>query len=133
MRDAYKTAMLNPPKAPDNSQDTSSQGSDPDSQLQSAIDSIGSPHIGQIGPNIRRLQVALRTLGYFPYKDTAIFGEKTQDALTAYQKDHGLVADVGSTDSTSTPLSPATKEAMTLDLIALVHTGKADINTLTAS
>lgn len=51
------------------------------------IQEFGDPKADEVGSHVRRLQQSLKLLGYFPYKDTAIFGQKTRDALIRYQKD----------------------------------------------
>ncbi len=51
------------------------------------IQEFGDPKVDEIGAHVRRLQQSLKLLGYFSYKDTAIFGQKTRDALVRYQKD----------------------------------------------
>ena len=128
MRDAYRAALANPPKK-DAPSDTTAPADD--AQLRSVVESFGSPRPGEVGPQIRRLQNTLRTLGYFPYKDTAIFGEKTRQALARYQKDHGIVQ--SGDDSSAGTLSPATRDALASDIIALAHTGQTDMSSILAS
>ena len=44
-----------------------------ESEIKTLIDEIGSPLYGDISPNVRKLQNALKEIGYFQSKDTAIF------------------------------------------------------------
>lgn len=53
--------------------------------------SLEKPIYWEISPRVRELQKTLATLGYFEYKDTAIFGVKTKNALIEYQLENGLI------------------------------------------
>ena len=54
-------------------------------QAEEKVASLEKPVFWEISPRVRELQKTLTNLWYFPYKDTAIFGTKTQNALIDYQ------------------------------------------------
>lgn len=54
-------------------------------QAEEKVASLEKPVFWEISPRVRELQKTLTTLWYFQYKDTAIFGTKTQNALLEYQ------------------------------------------------
>jgi len=60
------------------------------------IDLLWRPHFWEISPRVRELQKTLAKLGYFDYKDTAIFWVKTQNAIINFQLDNGLIHDTNS-------------------------------------
>jgi peptidoglycan hydrolase-like protein with peptidoglycan-binding domain len=60
-------------------------------QAQEKLSEIGESSYGEISPRVRELQVTLSELGYFEYKDTAIFGVKTKNSIIALQIDTGLL------------------------------------------
>jgi hypothetical protein len=65
-----------------------------DSALQQAgekVKSLEKPIYWEISSRVRELQKTLDALGYFPYKDTAIFGIKTQNALIEYQLSKDII------------------------------------------
>lgn len=49
--------------------------------------------MGSQGQEVTDVQNALASLGYFDSKVDGIFGEKTRQAVIAFQKDYGLTAD----------------------------------------
>jgi peptidoglycan hydrolase-like protein with peptidoglycan-binding domain len=51
-----------------------------------------TPVYGEISPGVRELQKTLAKLWYFTYRDTAIYGVKTQQALIEYQLSHKLIS-----------------------------------------
>ncbi|MDD3145323.1 MAG: peptidoglycan-binding protein [Candidatus Gracilibacteria bacterium] len=51
---------------------------------------------GEVSPRVRNLQLSLKELGYFDDKDTAIYGEKTKDAISDFQLENDLIDDVNS-------------------------------------
>ena len=56
------------------------------------LSSIGTLKEWDISPAVRELQNILKELGYFDYKDTAIYGTKTKQSVFEYQVDRGLIA-----------------------------------------
>ncbi|MDQ7009226.1 MAG: hypothetical protein Q9M94_02955 [Candidatus Gracilibacteria bacterium] len=56
------------------------------------IKNIGNIKIGDISHEVRQFQIVLKELGYFEYKDTAIFGEKTRQSILKYQLDKKLIS-----------------------------------------
>ncbi len=58
------------------------------------LNNIWSVKFGEISHWVRELQIALKKLWYFEYKDTAIFGNKTKQALIDYQLDKKVIANV---------------------------------------
>ncbi|MDA9129336.1 peptidoglycan-binding protein [Candidatus Gracilibacteria bacterium] len=58
---------------------------------QEHVDSIGKPLYADISPEVRELQKTLAKLDYFEYKDTAIFGTKTQNAIIDFQIANELI------------------------------------------
>ncbi len=52
---------------------------------------IRTPLYGNISTSVRELQVSLRKIGYFDYKDTAIFWVKTRNGLIAFQLDMKII------------------------------------------
>ncbi|MDD2907420.1 MAG: peptidoglycan-binding protein [Candidatus Gracilibacteria bacterium] len=47
--------------------------------------------VGDVSSNVRNLQLTLKELGYFNDKDTAIYGEKTKQAVVAFQLSNNLI------------------------------------------
>lgn len=77
------------------------------------IQNFGNPKAEEVGVHVRRLQKSLKLLGYFSYKDTAIFGPKTREALIQYQKDREIDSEeLGH-------IGKATKIALLKDLVEL--------------
>lgn len=62
-----------------------------DSQLNKLALSFWRPKDSEIWQHVRKLQRTLKALGYFNYKDTAIFWKQTKDSLIKYQIDKWLV------------------------------------------
>ncbi|WP_158845755.1 caspase family protein [Saccharothrix deserti] len=48
---------------------------------------------GSQGEDVRRLQLVLKQANYDPGQADGIFGERTENAVTDFQRDHGLEAD----------------------------------------
>lgn len=78
------------------------------------IQKIGKPIYGDISPEVRSLQKLLSDMGYFPYKDTAIFGVKTQNALLDYQVEKKLISQLDEQGAWS--FWPGTRAEITKDL-----------------
>jgi peptidoglycan hydrolase-like protein with peptidoglycan-binding domain len=85
-------------------------------KAETTVQSFGSPKIGEIGPHVRKLQLALKDLGFYKEKDTAIFGEKTRKALLAYQQDRGIIESAKNEAGT---IGKNTKTKLVEDLLAL--------------
>ncbi|NJN88041.1 MAG: hypothetical protein HC881_19315, partial [Leptolyngbyaceae cyanobacterium SL_7_1] len=64
---------------------------------------------GDTGTGVETLQSALRTSGYYNGENTGFYGALTQTAVTAFQRDRGLVADgvAGADTLSSLGLNPA--------------------------
>lgn len=77
------------------------------------IQDFGNPKAEEVGVHVRRLQQSLKLLGYFSYKDTAIFGPKTREALIHYQEDKGIDSEEFG------HIGKATKIALLKDLMEL--------------
>lgn len=60
-------------------------------QASTDISELNSPKYWDISPEVRELQKKLADLGYFTYKDTAIFGVKTQNAILSYQLEREII------------------------------------------
>ncbi|MBN1778225.1 MAG: peptidoglycan-binding protein [Clostridiales bacterium] len=64
---------------------------------QDKIDALGSPpgalYIGDEGPDVKKLQDALKILGYYTLRSDGIYGNGTTTAVALYQQDKGLEAD----------------------------------------
>jgi hypothetical protein len=67
-----------------------------ESTLQAAaeITSLWKISYGDINSEVRIFQKILTELGYFSYKDTAIFWIKTRNALIDYQIKNGIISDI---------------------------------------
>lgn len=59
---------------------------------QKRIDALWNIQYGDISPEVRELQKILSELWYFKYKDTAIFGVKTQNALIDFQLSNSVIS-----------------------------------------
>ncbi len=62
--------------------------------------------MGDIGPQVQLLQLALRREGSFSGNTTGVFGEQTRLALTAFQRKMGLAADGIAGERTHAALEP---------------------------
>lgn len=62
-----------------------------DSKIESVINSFWIPKENEIGNHVRQLQKTLKILGYFEWKDTAIFWEKTKESILKFQIDKWLI------------------------------------------
>ena len=60
-------------------------------EISKRLESIGTPKFWDTSPQVRELQITLKELWFFEYKDTAIFGEKTKQSIFEYQKSKWLV------------------------------------------
>jgi len=78
-------------------------------EAEKVISSIGTVQYGDISTNVRNLQVWLKTLGYADFKDTAIFGKKTENSIISFQIDAELITNAG--DIWAGRLGPKTTEA----------------------
>lgn len=78
------------------------------------VASIEKPLYWEISPRVRELQKTLKTLGYFEYKDTAIFGVKTKNSLLEYQIAHEIIND--SVEVGAGTFGPKTRAQFTIDL-----------------
>ncbi len=84
------------------------------SQAEKHVSSLEKPEFGEISPRVRELQKTLEKLGYFPHKDTAIFGVKTQNALLEYQSKKELISTPS--DLGAGTFGPQTRAQFTKDL-----------------
>ena len=83
------------------------------------IESIGLPEYGDISQAVRNLQQELKSLGYFDYKDTAIFWDITKQSILSFQKAKGLVrteSDIG-----AWKFWPVTQEALKKDISEKIY------------
>ena len=55
------------------------------------VSDLWKPQIGDISPEVRKLQVILRNLWFFARNDTAIYGPVTQNALIEYQLNREII------------------------------------------
>lgn len=60
-------------------------------EAQEHTDKIWTPKIWETSQNVRDLQKTLATLGYFEWKDTAIYWEQTKKSILKFQIDKKLV------------------------------------------
>ncbi len=56
------------------------------------VQELEKPRYGEISPRVRKLQKTLASLGFFDYKDTAIFWVKTQNSLIDYQISNKIIS-----------------------------------------
>ncbi|PID87408.1 hypothetical protein CSB07_01815 [Candidatus Gracilibacteria bacterium] len=78
------------------------------------IKDIGNPKFGDVSKNVRALQKTLKILGFFDYKDTAIFGNITKKSILEYQLSNKLITN--SKDSGAGVLGPKTRKSLKKDL-----------------
>lgn len=50
-------------------------------------------NLGSRGEEVRQIQTKLKELGYLQGNVDGIYGNQTKQAVTAFQRDHGLSAD----------------------------------------
>ncbi len=62
-------------------------------QVKNLVAEFWNPKLNETWVHVRKLQQALKMLGYFDSKDTAIFWQKTQDSLTNYQIEKWIIKD----------------------------------------
>jgi len=86
------------------------------------IDSIWYPKFGETSKNIRELQLSLKQLWFFNEKDTAIFWEKTKQAIFSYQLSKWLVSK--SDDLGAGMIWPKTASSIKADLTNIYLTQK---------
>lgn len=84
------------------------------SQAQTTLDTIGEIKKWDTSLWVRELQKTLKKLGYFDGNDTAIFWEKTEDAIMKYQMKNELIQK--ETDIWAGKLWPKTKEILKNEL-----------------
>ena len=89
---------------------------DSTSTAQKLVASIWNIHFGQKGKNVRDLQIMLKDLGYYEYKDTGIFGKITKESIKQYQLDNEIIK--SGSDANAGIIGPATKESLTEDVAA---------------
>lgn len=58
------------------------------------IEKIWVPEFSEISSRVRELQLTLSKVGYFDYKDTAIFWETTKKSLINYQLDKNIISSI---------------------------------------
>lgn len=87
---ASKTAAVNSPK-PDELELKLNAFNRERARVKEIIDNIGTPKMGETGPQIRLLQEALIDMGYLDAKSTAIYGPATQAAIAEFQKSTKLI------------------------------------------
>ena len=83
-------------------------------EAQKQIQALWNPAFWEIGTHVRALQIELKNIGYFQYKDTAIFGVKTQNAIIEYQIAKELIRN--SSDTWAGRLGPKTKARLQKDI-----------------
>jgi len=81
------------------------------STAKSKVESLGNIQYWDISPQVRELQKILRELGYFEYKDTAIFWVKTKNAIINFQIDNDVISSAN--DLGAWIFWPKTKETIT--------------------
>jgi len=60
-------------------------------QAEKQINEIWTPKLGEVSVKVRELQKKLKLVGYFDYKDTAIFWNITKESIIKYQLDNKLI------------------------------------------
>ncbi len=93
---------------------------------QSKLSKIWKVAYWDISPWVRELQKLLKELGYFNYKDTAIFGKLTKKALIQYQLDKKIIKSPNSIEAGY--FGPKTRNALTNDLIQRYISKKIEEN-----
>lgn len=63
--------------------------------IQKNVESLGNMKVGDIGQNVRSLQKILTKLGRLHEKDTAIYGEKTRQAIIELQIKEQIIDSTG--------------------------------------
>lgn len=87
---ASKTVSENTPK-PDELELKMNAFNREKTRVKEAIDDLGTPKIGDTGPEIRMLQEVLIDMGYLDGKSTAIYGPATKAAIAEFQKSTKLI------------------------------------------
>ena len=67
---------------------------DSEKQAKSILKNIWNVKFWEVSHSVRELQKTLKKLGYFEYKDTAIFWKKTKQAILNYQLDKKIIANI---------------------------------------
>lgn len=62
-----------------------------DSQVAAVVKSMWTPKENEVWNHVRKLQKTLKYLGYFEWKDTAIYGKMTKESVLRYQIKNWLV------------------------------------------
>ncbi|NDK09623.1 hypothetical protein GW846_02490 [Candidatus Gracilibacteria bacterium] len=81
---------------------------------QETIKNITNVGYGEISSSVREFQIVLSNLGYFDYKDTAIFGAKTKSSLIDYQLENNIIDKQSQVDAGI--IGPKTLESLTEDI-----------------
>ena len=79
-------------------------------------------NLGSRGEEVRQIQTKLKELGYLQGNVDGIYGNQTKQAVTAFQRDHGLSADVSQGRKLWLPL--------VLVLIPILIAGQAPVVTV---
>jgi len=74
------------------------------------VNNIWNVRLWNISPNVRELQKTLSELWYFSIKDTAIFWNKTKQAIISYQLENKVISDIN--ESWAWVFWPKTKESI---------------------
>lgn len=82
------------------------------------VDGIGNVQFWVTSENVRELQIILKELGYFDYKDTAIFWKITKESIIKYQLDNEIIA--SQTEVTAWLVWPKTKASLKEDIAAMM-------------
>lgn len=64
-------------------------------KIRAEIMNLSDMRSGDVGQEVRSLQKILQKLGYLNEKDTAIFWEKTQEAVARFQQDNKIIEEKG--------------------------------------
>jgi len=81
---------------------------------QETIKNITNVWYWEISSSVREFQIVLSNLGYFDYKDTAIFWAKTKSSLIDYQLENNIIDKQSQVDAWI--IGPKTLESLTEDI-----------------
>jgi len=87
-------------------------------QAKKEISNIWTPKFWEVSPRVRELQKKLKILGYFNYKDTAIFWNITKQSIIKYQLDKKIIK--SKNELGAGYFWPKTREQLTNDLAKLI-------------
>jgi peptidoglycan hydrolase-like protein with peptidoglycan-binding domain len=87
-------------------------------EAEKKVNNLGKPKLWDITPQVRELQKSLKSLGYFNYKDTAIFWPITKKALIKYQIEKNLIKNEN--HFWAGIFWPKTKKQLTKDLAEII-------------